>query len=123
MNEKSYYCIYCLVLVNFVIYLMLKLEGNRDGQLSPAFILAGRCLDKNSTQIPPVSEIFGLMFSWSEEMSMCCPSSHPEITIIMIIFFTDLEHQTDDKADARTPRGSSGQVWGRAQPSLHISRG
>lgn len=95
--------------------------------MSPAFSLAGRCLDENLMQISLVSEIFGLMFSWSEEMSMCCASplgeDHPEVTIMMIIFFTDLEYQTDDKADARTPRGSSGQVWGRTQSSFHISRG
>lgn len=90
MNEKYYYCIYYLLLVNFIIYLMLKLEGSHDEQLSPTFSLAGRCLDKNLTQISLVSEIFGLMFSWSEEMSMCCASSlgedHPEITTILIIF-------------------------------------
>lgn len=36
---------------------------------------------------------------------------------------SDLEHQTDDKADSRTFRGSSGQVWRRTQPPLHISGG
>lgn len=43
MDEKYYYCIYYLVLVHFIIYLILKLERSHDGQLSPAFSRAGRC--------------------------------------------------------------------------------
>lgn len=39
MHEKYYYCIYYLVLVHFIIYLMLKLEGSHDGQLSPVLQL------------------------------------------------------------------------------------
>lgn len=38
-------------------------------------------------------------------------------------FPADLEHQTDDKADAGTPGGAAGEIWRRAQSSDHISGG
>ena len=42
---------------------------------------------------------------------------------VLSCFPSDLEHQTDDKADTGTPGGAAGQIWRRAQSSDHLFGG